>query len=196
MDERATLARLTRRGIGATVAGIFFWAVVAALATWSELPVRTQAWAMLGAAILVYPVGYLVNRAMGGDLLARGHPLGGLVRTLAATEGLGWAVTAVFALLAPALVPFAMAAMAGAHFLPFAWLYRSPAYAVLGVASVTGAAIAQVAVPDLATRVIPIGMVVGYTLATIAVSREVAADGSAHAVPASRTHARSPASTH
>lgn len=186
MDDRTSLARVTRRGIGATVAGIFFWAVVVAITTWSEWPPRTQGWAMLGVAILVYPVGYLLNRAMGGDLLARGHPLGGMVRTLAATEGLGWAVTAVFVLQAPALVPFSMAAMAGAHFIPFAWLYRSTAYAVLGVASVLVAALLQVLLPDLAPRAIPASMVVGYALATIAVARQNAAEAPA---PAPQRHA-------
>jgi hypothetical protein len=192
MDDRATLARVTRRGIGATIAGIFFWAAAVALTTWSGLPVRTQGWALLCVAILVYPAGYLINRALGGDLLARGHPLGGIVRTLGATEGLGWAVTGVFVLQAPTLVPFAMAAMAGAHFLPFAWLYRSRAYAVLGAASVTGAALLQILLPDLAPRAIPASMVVGYALATIAVARQNGAEAPARVAPPVRARSSAP----
>ena len=194
MDDRATLACLTRRGIGATIAGIFFWAVAVAITTWSDLPLQTQGWAMLGVAIFVYPVGYLINRALGGDLLARGHPLGGIVRTLGATEGLGWAVTSVFVVQAPLLVPFAMAAMAGAHFLPFAWLYRSPAYAVLGAVAVMGAAILQIASPDAATRAIPASMVVGYALAAIAVARHNALEAPARAAGPVRARSSAPTS--
>ncbi len=41
--------------------------------------------------------------------------------------------------LAPAYVPVAFAAIVGAHFLPFQWIYRTRLYGVLGVAVSAGA---------------------------------------------------------
>lgn len=40
--------------------------------------------------------------------------------------------------LAPDYVPVAFAAVVGAHFLPFQWVYRTPLYGILGVVVAVG----------------------------------------------------------
>lgn len=158
MDVHDSLAWLTRSGIGATIAGGLFWTAIAATLFAHGLSVEALAWSAGLGGLAVQPVGYVFNRWLGGDALARGHPLAGLVWTLGATQWLGWVTVAVLFVQAPVLVPYALATLVGAHFLPFAWLYRSRAYAVLGVVSVLGAGIAQLALPTEAPRWIATGM--------------------------------------
>jgi hypothetical protein len=67
--------------------------------------------------------------------------------------------------------------MLGAHFLPYGWLYRAPAYHALGVAGVVVAAAVQAMAPDAANIAIPAAMVLLYAATGIAVWRQNRRDG-------------------
>lgn len=170
---RASLATQTRRGAGMTLAGALFWAAMAVVTAFAGLSAEALATFLVVGTACVYPLGYFLNRRFGGDLLARGHPLGGMVRLLGAGQVLAWPLLAFLCVDARALLPFAIAAMLGAHFLPYGWLYRcTPAYYTLGVASVLVAAVLQWRWPMQAPLAIPLAMAVAYVVAVAAVLRE------------------------
>lgn len=170
---RDTLAATTKFGIGATWAGALFWLFAAVTLAWLGHS-RGSLGLLLGVGLLVvYPLGYALTRAAGGDLLACKHPWGGLVRALFATELIGWPIMVVILLAAPHLVLFGLAASLGAHFIPFAWIYRFPPYAILGIWSVLWASLAQLLLQPHVAIVIPVGMGVGYALAALAAHREI-----------------------
>lgn len=129
------------------------------------LSVDALAWATVVGGVAMHPVGLLLNRQLGGDLLARGHPWAGLIWTLGATQLLGWMTVAVLFNQAPALVPFGIATLVGAHFLPFAWLYRSAPYAVLGTVSVVGVGAMQLAWDQAAALPIAVSMALAMAAA-------------------------------
>jgi hypothetical protein len=173
-SERDSLAATTRLGVGATWAGALYWAFVAiALAAVGHT--RATLALVLLVGVFVYPVGYVLNRAVKGDLFARRHPWGGLVRSTFAAEIAGWPIVAVMWFQAPQLVLFTLAASLGAHFIPFAWIYRFWPYAALGVWSVLWAAIVQLAMAPWVAIATPIGMSIGYTLAAVAAHRRIRA---------------------
>lgn len=169
---RDSLARGTRQGIGMTLASCAYWAGLAGVVAWAGFGPRALALFFLVATLLVYPLGWAINRACGGDLLARGHPLAPLVWVLGATQALGWPTLGVVFLQAPTLLAFALAALLGAHFLPYGWLYRSPSYYALGIGSVLLAALLQWRDPRGANLAIPLAMLACYALATFGVWRE------------------------
>lgn len=169
---RVTLAHCARRGFGMTLASCAYWAGLAAVVAWAGFAPATLAVFFLVATALVYPLGWGLGRVFRGDLLARGHPLSHLLWTLAATQLLGWPSLGIVFLQAPTLLAFALAALLGAHFLPYGWLYRSPSYYALGIGSVLVAAGAQWLAPRQANLVIPLAMLVCYALASIGVWRE------------------------
>lgn len=140
-----------------------FWAAIAATLLLHGLSVDALAWATVLGGAAVHPLGLLLNRQLGGDLLARGHPWAGLIWTLGATQLLGWMTVAVLFAQAPALVPFGIATLVGAHFLPFAWLYRSMPYAVLGTVSVVGVGAMQLAWDQAAA--LPIALSMAFAMA-------------------------------
>lgn len=170
---RFEVARITRRGIGMTAAACLYWLGLALVNAFAGLqPVALAAFFVIATAV-VYPLGWLLNRCCGGDLFARGHPLSGLILVLAATEALGLPMMALVFRDEPALLAFALAAMLGAHFVPFGWLYRSPAYYVLGIGTVVLSALLQWLLPEQAPLLVPVAMTSCYALAVAAVWREV-----------------------
>lgn len=169
---RVSLARHTRRGFGMLLASCAYWAGLASVVAWAGFAPRTLALFFLIATACVYPLGWALDRAVGGDLLARGHPLARLVWVLAATQSLGWPSLVIVFAQAPSLLAFALAALLGAHFLPYGWLYRSPSYYALGTGSVLLAALVQWRVPASANLAIPLAMLAGYALACVGVWRE------------------------
>jgi hypothetical protein len=127
--ERARLARLTARGIGMPLAGLFFWLAVAVLVR--ELPVRSALFWSFCATGVVFPVGALLTRAFGGDLFAKSETLTPLGLLLNGMQLLFWPVIILVWRIAPEWVPYTMATLFGSHFIGYAWIYRSRGYAVL-----------------------------------------------------------------
>jgi hypothetical protein len=167
------VARITRRGIGMTAAACLYWLGLALVTAFAGLAPPALAAFFVVATAVVYPLGWLLNRACGGDLFARGHPLSGLIAMLAATEALGIPLMAMLFRDEQALLAFALAAMLGAHFVPFGWLYRSPAYYALGTGTVLLSALLQWRWPLQASLLVPWAMTLCYALALGAVWREV-----------------------
>jgi hypothetical protein len=169
---RDDVARVTRRGIGMTLAASLYWLGMAVVSAFAGLQPGPLALFFLFGTLLVYPLGWLLTRRAGGDLFARGHPLRGAIVLFAATQVLAWPLLATLFLRDRALVAFALAAMLGAHFLPYGWLYRSRTYLVLGVGSVVLAAVLQWGWPARANLAIALGMAACYALAVGGVWRE------------------------
>lgn len=140
---RWALVRITRRGVGMTLAAALFWTAMAAVSAFAGLsPGALAAFFAIGVA-LVYPAGWALNRAFGGDLTARGSPFRGLVGAVTIGQVLGAPLVVALLLHEPALLAFALAVMLGAHFLPYGWLYHAPGYHVLGLASAAVACLLQ-----------------------------------------------------
>lgn len=172
---RLEVGRITKRGIGMTLAASLYWLGLALVTALAGLQPQALAAFFVVATVVVYPLGWLLDRWCGGDLFARGHPLSGLIAMLAATEALGLPMMALLFRDEPALLAFALAAMLGAHFVPFGWLYKSPAYYALGVGTVLLSALLQWLLPAQAPLLIPIAMALCYAFAAAAVWREVRA---------------------
>jgi hypothetical protein len=166
---RSSLAWTTRRGVGMTFAGGLYWFAMAAVTHWAGFDAGALAIFLCVATVLVYPLGYWLNTLAGGDLLARGHPLGGLVRLLGASQALGWPMLGILCVRDPPLVPFALAALLGAHFVPFGWLYRLPLYGAMGAGSIVVAALLQWLQPATAPVAIPLAMGTAYTVTALRV---------------------------
>jgi len=83
--------------------------------------------------IVAFPLSLALERAQGFELLGKENSLTPLFIQVASIQLLALpAVIYVFEL-DPRFVPAAFAAVAGAHFLPYVWLQRTPIYGVLAV---------------------------------------------------------------
>ncbi|MFN0099297.1 MAG: DUF7010 family protein [Gemmatimonadaceae bacterium] len=129
-EERERMARLTARGIGMPIAGIFYWLVVAWLVR--AYPLNTAGTLSFIATGAVFPLGVLVNRWFGGNLFAKASRFDSLGMLFNAMQFAAWPVIALVYFTATPWTWFTMGVLFGAHFLGYAWLYRSRGYGVLG----------------------------------------------------------------
>ena len=74
----------------------------------------------------------------------------------------------------PAVVPAVLAAIGGGHFLPYAWLHRTPLYTALGVAISIGAFVLQVVLRAAAFPYILLYVAVVYWIMAPLVYRHAA----------------------
>jgi len=168
---REQVACVARRGIGMTLAAVAYWLALAMVSAWAGLAPGPLGVFFLVASALIYPLGYGLNRAFGGDLLARGHPLAGFIRVMLATQLLMFPLMLVVFLQARPLLALVLAALLGGHFLPYAWLYRSRTYFVLGSGTVLLAGALHLLWPAHANVAIPLAMAVCYAVAVVVVMR-------------------------
>lgn len=155
-----------------TLASAAFWLTMAAVAAFAGLDAGALALFFAIGVALVYPAGYVINRACGGDLLARGSVFRELVGVVLPGEWLAAPIVIALLLTELRLVTFALAISLGAHFLPFAWLYRSPAYYALGIGTPVAASLIQWLAPSQANAFVALAMAVMYATAGFAVRRQ------------------------
>jgi hypothetical protein len=127
--ERQRVSTVSQRGIGMPAAGLLFWIAVAWLTRRFPIP-RAVLYSFFLTG-LVFPVGVALTRAAGGNLFSKSAGLTPLGLLLAALQAFFWPIIALVYVLSPAWTPWAMAILFGSHFLPYAWLHRSRAYAFL-----------------------------------------------------------------
>jgi hypothetical protein len=103
------------------------------------LPLETAALILMFQGNVALPVALFLERRMGTRRMAKDNPLRPLSVQLALSQVLALPAAFLAYSYHPALVPAALAAIVGCHFLPYAWLQRTRAYAVLAVAVSIGA---------------------------------------------------------
>ncbi len=138
-----------RRDVSAASAGgapflLCFGATLLACAVLSlYVTTPTAALVVMFQGGLALPAAFLLERRMGQAPMAADNPLRPLSIQLAMSQVVALPVVILAYSLNPGAVPLAMAAIAGGHFLPYAWLQRTNVYAVLAVAVSAGALVMQ-----------------------------------------------------
>jgi hypothetical protein len=153
-------------------AGTLYWLAVFALVnTTPQSRALVLSFVLTGA---VFPVGLLFTRLAGGNLFAKSEVMGSLGGILAGIQILYWPVIIAVYSEAPDWTPFVMVMLFGSHFLPYAWLYRSRAYAFLAVSTTVVSTIAVMVAWDPLYRVMPAMAAACYAIAVVWMWRETA----------------------
>jgi len=97
------------------------------------LPVETAALLFMLQGIVAFPASLLLERAIGYRMVSNTNTLQPLFIQVASIQLLALPAVIVVYALEPLYTPVAFAAVGGAHFLPYAWLQRTPIYGVLAV---------------------------------------------------------------
>jgi hypothetical protein len=103
------------------------------------IPVATMAWVVLFQGNLALPLAFWLERRMAPRFMDPANPLKTLSIQLAMTQIVALPAVLLVNSYHSALVPAALAAIGGGHFLPYAWLQRTRLYLVLGVLISVGA---------------------------------------------------------
>jgi hypothetical protein len=142
---------------------------------WWVLPLKQAALAVMFQGGPALGAAFWLERRMAWGPMAKDNPLNTLSVQLAMSQILAFPVVIALYDLRPGAVPLAMASIAGAHFLPYAWLQRTNVYMWLGIAVSGGALALQITLGANAFPVILMWMTacywIGARLAYIAARR-------------------------
>jgi len=181
-ELRADVSARTGRGINAIVAGIGLWTVFAILGVLVHSEFVLALCYVFGSGLL-FPLSLVVAKLMHLDTYAKGNPLGTLAGLTGAVQILFIPLMLGAVFLVPTAVPWFLAVLVGAHFLPFAWLFASRAYVVAAIAIPVAAGLIGLLGPVLlpaAAAIVPIAaplsVVVILAVVAILLSKENAAD--------------------
>jgi hypothetical protein len=138
------------------------------------IPVQMAALIAMFQGGVALPLAFWLERRLGWKRMSPGNPLRNLSVQIAMSQNLALPVWIVAYSLNPAVVPVVMAATGAAHFLPYAWLQRTRAYAVLAVALSLGAFALQLWLRSQAFAFILLFVALAYAVAAPVVYRHAA----------------------
>lgn len=172
---RSDLALRTWRGANNILAGVILWSAFGVLGMVLPDSFPRALLYLFGAGVL-WPLGLLVGSVLRVDLFARGNPLAGLTGVLGGMQILfaPLMVGAYFA--TPALVPWYLAVLVGAHFLPFAWLFGSRAYGFAAAALSLAGGLSGWLFPESTFVITPFAVAAVLLLTLLLLAREIAGD--------------------
>lgn len=169
--ERERMSKATKKGIGMPVAGLIYWLVAGAVLR--TTPPQT---ALLWCFILtgpVFPLGYAITRAFGGDLFARSTTLTPIGIQLAALQLFFWPVIVVMFKQAPEWTPFTLAVLFSSHFLPYGWMYESRGYPFLTVSVAVVMCVGVLVTGGPMYSLVPLLAAACYAVAVMILWREI-----------------------
>lgn len=143
MTGETDLDRMRQHAIVASLAGfpilmVFGFAWLAAGALSFVLPPDRVPWAYLTLGLPAMPLAMALERRLGYVPPPTPDPLLPLALQVLFVQILAFPAVLLVWEGAPAYVPVAFAAIVGAHFLPFSWLYDTKLYTVLAIVVAVG----------------------------------------------------------
>lgn len=157
-------AHASKLGLPMILAGLAFW-VIAGLA--GIVLDDAAVWVYAYGIGLVFPVGLLVGKGMKADMLSAANPLFKLAGFMGAVQLLFVPLVVLVLMVLPDWLPMAVGVLTGAHFLPFAALYRSKGYLFLSIGTVTCASLTGWLFQPHAFLVTPVAVAAVYFVTCI-----------------------------
>ena len=161
--DSATLVELqdhiisvAKRGYPILVTGSAFFVVLAALG--GALPQRTLGLVWIFGMMVIFPTGVILGSLLGIRVMTRDNPLGTLGGLVAAVQAFFIPVFIVVYQFTPQYLPLTVGLLGGAHFLPYAWIYRSRAYIFVAVGTGLASLVAGTVLVSFAYTVVPLAI--------------------------------------
>ena len=136
------------------------------------LDIRATALVTLFQGGVAMPVAFWLERRMGTGTLSSDHPLWPLAMQMMFVQIVALPAVVMLYPDHPELVPAAFAAVAGAHFLPYAWLHRTPVYIGLAVTLSLGSWVLAGIVGGAPHRAVLVWWAGCYLTAAVLLTRE------------------------
>ena len=160
----------SKRGYPILVAGALFFLVLALLP--AVMPLRAVQLIWVLGLIVIFPVGILLGRLLGIEVITRNNPLGTLGGLIAGTQAFYLPVFIAVYQFQPDLLPLTIGVLGGAHFLPYAWLYNSRAYLFVALGTGLAAFILGGAFMASSLLLVPLAIALVYAAGTIWILQE------------------------
>lgn len=130
---RSDLARRSKKGLSFIMASILLWTGI--LVVWL-LPVEntlTRNLLTFFCTAPLMPLAFLLSKVLKAEFSAKGNPLNELGIIFSLNQLLYILIAMWVYAAAPTKMVMILGMIFGAHLLPFAWLYQSPAYFIMSI---------------------------------------------------------------
>lgn len=132
----------TKRGLPMIIVGMFFWLIVGLL-SFFEMHIKMHGLLLFIGISIIFPLGILLSKMMKIDMVAKDNSLSALSGMLGAMQLFFTPILMVIFVDEPQMLPFFVGILTGAHFFPFAWVYKSKAFifqtvAIISIATIFG----------------------------------------------------------
>jgi hypothetical protein len=153
-------------GLGYPVflAGILFWLFVG-ISSFVVTP-KTLVWMYVFGIGAIMPLAILISKLLRINFLSSHNPLSTMAGLVGGVQLFFAPLVIMIVLHQPDWVPFAIGVLAGAHFLPYVWIYDSKVYLFQTIATVFAASFFGIVFMERSFYIIPFALstVYGVTL--------------------------------
>jgi uncharacterized protein DUF7010 len=164
------IIRSARRGYPILISAAGFFVLMGALEP--MLPARILGLAWIFGMMVIFPAGVILGRLVGARVMTTDNPLGTLGGLVAGTQAFFIPVFIVIYQFVPQYLPLAVGLLGGAHFLPYAWIYRSRAYVFVTVGTGMSALVIGTTLVSQAYLAVPLAMAAVFAIAVLWIRRE------------------------
>ena len=124
---------------------------------------------------LIFPFGILISKIFGINLFSTGNPLGALSGILGAPQAFYIPVFIIVYMKIPEYLPFTIGLLAGSHFLPYMWIYKSKAYLFVTLGVCFSSLILGGFFVEQAFTLVPLAISIVYAISVLLIQRELKA---------------------
>ncbi|WP_438348409.1 DUF7010 family protein [Paenibacillus sp. FA6] len=163
-----------RKGFPLLLAGV----IVFFIFTFMPLifPVETVQLIWIFGLGAIFPIGILISKILGVNLFTTGNPLGTLGGLVAGPQAFYIPVFILVYMNIPEYLPFTIGLLAGSHFLPYTWIYKSKAYLFVTLGTCLSALILGSLLVDQAFTLVPLAISMVYGVGVLLIRRELKTD--------------------
>ena len=122
---------------------------------------------------VIFPLGILISKLVNVNLLVTDNPIGTLGGIVAAPQAFYIPVFVLVYMNIPEYLPFTIGLLAGSHFLPYMWIYKSKAYLFVTLGACFSALILGGFFVDHAYTLVPSAISIVYGVGVIFILREL-----------------------
>jgi hypothetical protein len=176
-ELQTEIIRSAKRGYPILITAAGFFALIAALSR--VLPTHTLGLAWLLGMMIIFPSGVVLGRFLGVQLITTDSPLGTLGGLVSGVQGAFIPVFIVIYQFVPQYLPLAVGLLGGAHFLPYAWIYRSRAYWFVTLGTCLSALVIGIGFVSKAYIAVPLSISAVFAISVFWILAENRNDGRA-----------------
>ena len=171
MEAKKDLMIRTKKGIAMFYVGTVFWLLMGIL-SFIDMHINLLGLFHLIGIGMVFPLGMLVSNLLKIDFIAKDNPLSNLAGVIGGMQILFAPILILIYMEKIEWLPFFIAVLTGAHFLPFSALYNSKAFIFQTFAVVALASIIGFGFMEHVYTILPFGLSVIYFITSILLTNE------------------------
>ena len=137
------------------------------------IPMKTIHLIWIFGLSVIFPFGILISKLVNVNLLVTDNPIGTLGGIVAAPQAFYIPIFVLVYMQIPEYLPFTIGLLAGSHFLPYMWIYKSKAYLFVTLGTCFSALILGGFFVDQAFTLVPLAISIVYGIGVVFILREL-----------------------